>query len=363
MLQTAKLPLREFGGLVSSPLNDTIAGLAGPSVCRPEGTVVVVLGPVPGFFDPDGRGVLVDFAAGLYHFRVERLPGSLLTFCHSHPGAGTRQAAVRLPVVTDDPVMQLTLVWHPDGVGLYVTPAGGEMVQGHGFCSRRQFRVALDGMVYELDATGALIDVYVGSQLVLEPPAIDSWRSTLQAVDIAQTGLAGDSLRSTVLSNMCLIMLVTGLENYLRSRFKEMEGEGLQPDNAALVGAFCRPTESLESVESLAADESTTVLRYLVSGRRINFQNYKAARRAYLSAYGLSIPVAVGDATVLRDTKRLLRFRHVVAHRSPMVSVLNAPVPDGSEAVVASPSTVEQLAESVSELVERLHTASLALRP
>ena len=151
--------------------------------------------------------------------------------------------------------------------------------------------------MFQVGGAGVVVlDVRVreAGRLVLTLTGIESWRSTLKAIEVLWTGESDQGFMfEVVLANVTLSILVTGLETYAKTRVLELESEGIEPDWAQTFEAFAsraeRQSDRLKELQSQAKADGTSVLAALVDTGKINFQSYNQLKRAYKAAYGIKV--------------------------------------------------------------------------
>jgi len=339
-------------------------------MCRPEGTVEFDYVSETLFDTALPQEVILEVAAGAHVFQLVRNERLELLFYHSAPGTGTRVATVDLTSVTPCFRVYIALVWSPSETRLHVGPrvSGGKLVRAEGRPSPVQLRVGDDGRVYRIGDTSLAVGHYsvrLGGHLVLQPTAIEAWRNTVQAVELLRKAKSEEGYAfEVILSNFIIVTLVTGFEAYCKTRFLELESEGINPDLEALITAFYSQRErahfTADDLKEEAVTRNRTVLQKIVGDRRINFQDYEEAKKAYRRAYGIKfgeIGVSSNDLALLQ---RLIHHRHRVVHFSPWESYL--PVASG-EPELSDQKLVEKAVDCFNRFVNRLHEATLRLRP
>ncbi|AEG15858.1 hypothetical protein Desku_2322 [Desulfofundulus kuznetsovii DSM 6115] len=332
-------------------------------MCRPEGTLEFDYVSET-LFDPAvPQEVIFELSAGAHIFQLLRNERLELVFYHSSPGTGTRVATVDLNSITPCSRVYIALVWSPSETMLYVGPriAGGKLVRVEGVPSPVRLRVGQDGHIYRIGDAGVEVGHYsmhLGGRLVLQPTAIEAWRNTIQALEVLKKAKSEDGYAfEVILSNFIIVALVTGFETYCRTRFLELESEGVTPDLEAMMAAFCSRL-TLEDLKREAASENRTVLQKMAEW--INFQNYGQVKKAYRKAYGIRFGEIGVSSSELALLQRLIHHRHRVVHFSPWTGQL--PTPSG-EPEFSNLRLVEKAITCFDRFVARLHEATLGLRP
>lgn len=342
------------------------------AIRRPEGTVSFEYSSDV-LFDPKvHRGILFEITSGAHLFRVERDDELRLSFYHSSPGTGTRVATIDLKNVVPSSKVFLSFSWTPAEINFYVRPriAGGQLVSAKGIPSSRQFRVGKDGSIFQVGDVGVEVmgvSVYQSGKPVLQPTALDAWKSTVESVSVLFGGSSEKGhIFDVVVSNLTLSILVTGFEAYCKTRFLELEQEGIKPDMAVLVSRFFSQEERDVGEPDVIASEAeanhVSFLQKIIEKRRINFQNYEECKRAYNKAYGLKfgeIGIASNDLEFLQ---RLIKYRHRIVHVSPLLGMLNQPEVPPEEPVFSNRKLGNDALKCFDIFITKLHNATLRLQ-
>lgn len=363
-----RVPSPAMDGREISPDKEAVmqAGLK-----RPVGTFYFEYISTELFKPSDESGIVFQAASGKHVHRVERDSELRLHFFHSSPGTGTRVATIDLTEVTPVERLVITLAWCPEEIWLGIETCNHERKGAKGAKSNKQFRVGEDGGVHQIgDQIGTVSGVYFyqGSTPVLSPTALDLWKDTLEALELLETGESDKGhTYELVVSNLSLVMLATGFETYTKKRFIELLHEGIEPDHHRLMDAFLQKSErSREAKERFAATAmniNLSVAEYLASKRMINFQNYKQCKIAYNKAYGLKFGDLKLDNNEVANVQKYLRYRHKIIHVSPQLGCLNMEDPFSDGPAIPSKTLARNARECFSSFVDKLHSASLKLRP
>ncbi len=240
-------------------------------------------------------------------------------------------------------------------------------IEAHGEQSDTGIRVTSDGQIVTLGGPGVLVrdaTVYMSGKPVLRPTAIEAWQSTLEAIEIVQDASSDQGfLFEIVTGNLCIAMLVTGYEAYCKTRFVELDAEGVEPDFDAFATVFLRRSEiengQIQKLRDQAAANRQSPIEYVVRRRLIDFQDYARCRRAYAKAYGLSFGGTVGiPNTILESLQKTLKYRHQIVHVSATTSILNHAELPGAEPVMATKDFVSKTANVFKGFIGMLHAAS-----
>jgi len=343
------------------------------AICRPEGSLTFEYSSAEAFKKEQHPALLLQIPAGGHLFRLERAEGRRLQFYHSSPGTGTRVATIELGNLPDFDRAFLAFAWSPEEVHFHCRPRipGGKLLSAKAEASSKQYRIGADGSVFQIGGAGAeVMEVRVrqAGVPVLAPTALDAWTSTRAAIDVLGTGRSDQGfLFETALASLTLSALVTGLEAYAKTRFIEIETEGVPADSIETFHAFAsntdRESDRLKSFEAEAADRGQSIIQRIVETGMINFQSYDHLKRAFRSAYGIKLGEIGIDSQSLAALQQFIRYRHRIVHVSPLLSMLNGDVVPPEEPVFANRALVERAVKCFDNVVTSLHRATLSLRP
>jgi hypothetical protein len=318
-------------------------------------------------------GIIFDLPSGQHVFRLERDNNFHLNFYHSTPGTGTRIASIALDQVVRAEEVQIFLTWSPAEINLHLGPMieGGQLISATGILANFQLRVGRDGNIYRVGDDGVQvigISVFQGNQPVLRPTAIEAWKNTLQAIEILGAGESKDGfIYEVVVTNLSIAILATGFETYAKTRFLELEGEGIQPNVEAIINAFYSQRDRLAGVIGTLDEEAKslniTSIDLIVSKRVIDFQNYEKCKLAYNKAYGVKFGELGLTSQTFEQLQRFLKYRHRIIHISPLEAMLNQAQVPPEEPVFSKKETLDTARKCFEEFIGKLHSTTLQLRP
>ena len=203
------------------------------AICRPEGTFTFEYHS-PYLFDKSKRGgTILEVSSRQHLFRLERDDGLNLHFYHSSPGSGTRVATIDLNKIVPAENVFMAFSWTPVQIMFHAGSRAEGAALASATCveSPRKFRIGKDGNVYRIGDPGVEVmglSLYQGGQPVIQPTALDAWEETLNAIDILATGQSSKGyIYEVVVTNLTLVVLVTGFEAYTKKRFL---GVGIRRD-------------------------------------------------------------------------------------------------------------------------------------
>lgn len=208
-----------------------------------------------------------------------------------------------------------------------------------------------------------MISVRSGDDNLFEMSAIESWRSTLGAVDVALTGTSLDQRFPAVLCNAVLVMLATQLETYLQARFLEMEREGLAPDEEAFGRVFMNATErnagGMQAVRASASAEGVSVFQLLAN--RVNFLSFERSKDAYGKTFDIKLGELI-NSQVIADIRRWLLYRHRIIHESASLLTLNDAEVPPAEPIFANVALASRARNDFATFLGSVHAATLRER-
>jgi len=336
------------------------------AICRSEGTVCFNY-TSDVLFDPDSKGgVIFEVPSGVHLFKVERDGKFQISFFHSSPGTGTRVATIDLKNVIPSSTVFFAFSWTPNEIQFHIGPKieGGQLVSATGVPSARQFKVARDGSIFQIGDLGIDImeaTVYQDGKPILQPTAIEAWKGTLEAVKILSSGSSENGhIFEVAVTNLSLSVLVTGLEVYCQTRFIEVEQEGIKPNREALILKFFSQKERDAGVDEFEIGKTCFLQK--IAKKRINFQNYEDIKKAYNKAYGLKIGEIGINSKDLQLLRRLINYRHLIVHVSPLIGMLNQSKVPPEEPVFPNKELREEAIRCFDLFVTNFHEATLKLK-
>ena len=342
-------------------------------IWRPVGTVAFEFSSPDAFRVGAPGGIIIELPAGGHYFKLERTEDRRLNFYHSSPATGTRLASIDLTSVPSFERAMLAFVWSPEEIRLHCGPKDitTGLLAATGTASPMSIRIGTDGTIFHLGDAGlqvAGVRIQRGQEVILAPTARETWESTLQAVRILWTGSSDQGFMFEVLqSTVTLSMLLTGLENYAKTRFLEIETEGIQSDAVSLFSAFSskaeRESTRFSELEAMSNETSTSLLAIVAENSRINFQDFDHLKRAFRAAYGIKIGDLGLKPHEIEAVRRVIQYRHRTVHVSPLLALLNQDRVPPEEPVFANRALADHAVEALSNLVNGLHAATTALRP
>lgn len=343
------------------------------AICRPEGTLTFNYSFPDLFNEKVPSGVLLEIPSGQHFFRLERDDQLGLHYYHSSPGTGTRVATIDLKKLTPSETVFIALTWSPENINLHFGPKakGAELVNATGTVSPKQFRIGNDGSIHQIGNKGVQvmgINFYQGGTPILQPTAIEAWNETIHAIDMLNTGQSDQGYAyDTVVTNLTLSILVTGFEAYTKKRFLELEEEGIKANITKLIEVFYprkeRDAGIAQILEEEAAEKSISELQYILNRDTINFQSFKKCKLAYNKGYDIKFGELNLPPKALECLQKYIQYRHKIIHVSPNLGILNQEAMQTEEPVFSSKETAKKAKETFVEFINKLHQATLELRP
>ena len=343
------------------------------AIQRPVGTFTFTF-ESEGMFDKNKPGgKILEIPAGGHLFRLERTDDLKIRYYHSSPGTETRVADIDLNKVKKADKLFMAFSWSPEEIKLNVGPRikGGKLHTSIGKKSDVQFQVGEDESVFQLGDKGVDVmgaNMYRNGNPVLLPPALDVWRQTITAANLLKSGESEEGfIYEVAISNVILSVLVTGFETYTKTRFLELEKEGISPDNELLIEKFTskreREANYFQILREEAKEKDKTVLKHIVDKDIINFQNYSNCKKAYNKAYNLKFGEIGVDSTALETLQNFIKYRHRVIHISPLVTILNQYEVPKSDPVFSNKELAQEAIDCFDNFISSLHEATLELTP
>lgn len=319
---------------------------------RPEGSFVLSA-VLPSDAARDTELILAEIVTGQVVLRLTHGPGPAISFIHSSPGTGTRVATV---ADIESSAVWACMTWAPAATGLHVgsvPPDARGLRSAEGRQVAWSIRVGTDGQVYRVGDDGVEVmgvRLLVDGELVLGPTAIEVWNELVQAAEVL--GSAESDLGfmfEVVRTNLTVVILATGFESYAKTRFCELEGEGIRPAMTELARRFSWSEAMLSAGE-------------FVGERRVDFGNWDVCKDAFRLGYGIRFGDVVASQTIER-LRRYLDHRNRVVHLSAMTPLVNRPNSADGSPIFANEALRREAIEDFATVIHALHQATLALRP
>ena len=335
----------------------------------PEGTFTIEI-KLEGIHNLKGQNIrIIEIEAGKIIYILEKDSDQDINFYHASPGTGTRKASVNIDQFYPSELLFICMVWSPTEMYLHVgVPKIPPLVTSKGKVSRKKFGIAEDGSIvqYGDDGVNVLqIEVYAGGKSYFKNSAIEAWSNVIEATKVLMKASPPeeDIRYQAVAVNMIIVMLVTGYESYCKSRFLELEEEGINPDFDSLSRAFLSKSErdrnDAETIKNDAAMEGMTPTQKFIKQGRIDFQNYKRSKTAFKKAFGISFANDLRISSgVLEDIQGLIKIRHKIVHVSLFTSAFNIEQHE-SELVFPTFDFADEAIKIFDVFVRRIHEQTL----
>ena len=328
--------------------------------------------PSLAFRDADSNGFLMaPIISGEHIFVLER-DGNFVNFYHSSPGTGTRFTSVDFGLVPQSNLIRLAITWAPAEIVFHLGTAEpvNYRVSASGQASKKQFRVTSEGELIQIgskDFDGIRLKIMGGEPPILLPTAIESWRDTRQAILVLLAGTSKEvDLFEIVVSNMALVLLISGLESYTKYRMNEMESEGILPDTQAIIDKFLtgkkKSKESIEQLKQKAVENNNTILKEIITRKYINFQNFHDCRIAYKKAFGVMFDNIGLQQSEIEQLKKIFDYRISIIHVSATSGILNHSEVPPEEPVFSNIELARASLDLMSKFIDKLHDATLKIK-
>jgi hypothetical protein len=335
-----------------------------------EGTIAIHYEEKELFTKNLGHVIMFEVESGEQFFRIERDNELNVHFYHSSPGTGTRVASVNISLLYDSPNVLIILSWSPELTRLSIGGKGKykKLIEEEGKVSNKQFRIGNDGQVLQIGDHNLEIshfELYKNGKPYLQPTAIETWKKTYDAINLLISGesKSEDVRFNMVVSNMAIVMMVSGYESYCKRRFIETEGEGKHADFKTLFTHFSSKSERennvLETIVFEAKELSISPTKYMVKNNRIDFQNYENCKKAYKKAYNISFSEDLDlDNVIIVKIQKLIRFRHRIVHYSIFEGLFNIHEHNAKPIFTTKDFAIESLNE-INCFISQLHKETL----
>ena len=339
-------------------------------MCRPEGAVVIE-GPSGDLFDRN-KPFIQDIPSGGHIFRFEKSDDLILSYFHSSPGTGTRKAVIDLKELPAAANIFILFSWSPADIIIHIgsKEKDDRLITSTRIPSKKQFRIGSNGAVYQIgdDSIETIsASIYEDGIVVIQATAIQAWKETLSAIELLATGKLdkGDLYEyEKVLTNLTIVILVSGFEAYMKRRFLELELEGIKVNTSGLIDAFFTKPEREKGLPDIynaeAKEQGKTFAQYIVEGKnKIIFQNYEACKKAYNKGYNIKFgEVNLPDGT-LEKLQKFIKYRHKIIHISASLPMLEVP----PEKPVFPKEALAQEARFIfNQFIDKVHHATLNIR-
>lgn len=186
-----------------------------------------------------------------------------------------------------------------DWVSLIPLPGGGVLRVGDEGLHVGYFRMTADG------------------EVIAESSAIDVARHHIaRAQLLLDHAKAGDFLFETTVVQQVVVLLVTLIEVYGRSRIIELAELGVPVRVDALVDAFVPDRYRNQYKEELMARsrlQGKTELELLLGDGRVNFQNWAQFKKSYNKGMGVRLGEEV-PTNIAEQVQEVIRWRHKIVH-------------------------------------------------
>lgn len=160
------------------------------------------------------------------------------------------------------------------------------------------------------------------------PPAIEHWKKSMVTIEILQTGKSdGYAQYEFITTNLTIVILVTGFENYCKVRFMELERDKAKFEYDAILKE-CLTKKDFEigypkMIEERANENKITKIQQLIKENRLRFQDYKQCRRMFEKGFGIKFDELGIVGTDIEKIKKNFGYRHRIIHVDPMLQPLN----------------------------------------
>lgn len=312
--------------------------------------------------------ILFEQVAGKQLFLIERNKEMTLTYYHYSPGTKTREASIDFSDIGLVENLVISIAWSTSEISMSIS-ISGKALKGIGKVSQRVIRIGSDGKVYKFDGNNDKMKMLYytrnGKHLV-EPTAIEVWEETLYGLDALSTGTSPKgNLYEHVVSNLSIVMLITGFEAYTKRRLLEIEDEGICPREDKVINAFYsskeRSPDIIQKIKKEAKEKSVSVLHLIVSKNIINFQSFEKSKRAYSKAYNIQFGNIGVTNISLEELKKFFFYRHKIIHVHPTTGILNLEKVGIEEQIYSNKELIKTAKTEFNDFIKALHQKTLEL--
>ncbi|MCX6734077.1 MAG: hypothetical protein NTX63_04705 [Candidatus Peregrinibacteria bacterium] len=309
-------------------------------------------------------GILFEIASGTHVFRLERSDKHFLKYYYASAGSDTRVATINLSEIPICEEAQIVFTWSPKENNLYFIPKIQEskVYESSGIPCKFQLQADKNDKIYQIgdESTEVMeLEVFEDGKQMLSSTAINSWRSTKKALEILETGKSDEGyIYESIVANLTISILVTGLEAYSKKRILELEREGTIPDTEAYF-SDSEKEKWLEKFKKEAGEKKITLLQYIVEKRVINFQNYENNKRTFNKIFGIGFGSIGCRSDELKKLKTFITFRHRIIHVSALTGILNQLKVPPEKPIFSNKKLSEEAIGIFDLFIEKLHEATL----
>lgn len=332
-------------------------------LCSPRGFFSFPLSETNALLAETTSGIIFENYSKKHYFRLQRDETQTISFFHSCPAAGTHRATVDIASILGCLEALFILEWSYESVTLRITTKERVTLIGSGSSSEVRYYLNGAGLVEITDPLNEISNVRsfdVEMRPEFKPPAIELWWHALSALDLHLSGKSEKGYMFELCqANNAIVMLVTGLEEYLSVRFQEIELEGNEPN----VEKLYRKCFNDDGFESLRRQHPESLLGEIVRRSRLTFQGYDQFKKLYLYTYGIRVSELLGQDD-LELMRRAIAHRHRVVHVDPLHSVLGIERQRKNRPQEIIPMTLEvcnRVRVVIDRFVTGLHQATMTL--
>ncbi len=303
-----------------------------------------------------------DVQVGESRFFLNRDKNFDLVFTHWSTKTGIRVAKIDLKEFNVGNGLFVALIWSENENRLHVGEIGKSNIK---FVNAEQkegkIRLGNDGALYEIGDGVKMVHITSGGHDVLLPTAKELWDFIIEKVNVLIDGCKlKDFLFETTLAQQCLVMLMTGLEIYTKTRFLEMEKEGKNPNIDALLHEFARNSNEIKNYSQTTGKSIFQSLFEIGGKGLINFQDWDKCKTAYNKGYDIKfgdLPDLKGKT--LENIQKYAEWRHKIIHSRKDMAVLNINDVPPAEPLFSNKEFIEMAKNDFVEFVEKLHKQTI----
>lgn len=246
----------------------------------------------------------------------------ILRFIQSHPNYKTKICKLNITNFRQKDDFIITITWSVNN-NLYFWTNLEDLIKTASFENENlNFRVWNDWWIYQIWDENIMVknfNINIWWNTILESSAIEKYEMQKERINqLFQNSQIKDYLFETTIYQQILVMLVTWIEVYWKTRFIELLDEkNINDDN--IIKKFI-PNKLINYIEELndMNNWKEKVLKILYD-RRINFQNFED----FKSAFNKWFSINTWSFDNLKKIKEIFQIRHKIIHTKNDMAILN----------------------------------------
>lgn len=266
--------------------------------------------------------IIFEFFTGIHIFILEIKNNFSISFIHSSASSGSRHVEISIKEILSADEIFIYCGWSNKEVTLSVFSKDPKspLLTNSSQNAEFEYRIFENKIIFFKSAFEMMNFRMKSKYSILEPFAFELWRNIKEALIILRDNSKNEnSLFELIQSNLAIVAMVTGFENYSKQRFVELYEEGVKINLQLLLSKMVSQTER-EKLKILQSNEDVTEswLFYEII-KSINFQNFKKCNDAFKYGYEINFYQSNFLKIDIEKIKNLILFRHKIIHISPIV--------------------------------------------